>query len=154
MQCLTMSTGKDKIMSNKLILPFVLIFVLLILTACSSTQGGANQPVTVNITADDFSFQASQTDFEVGVPYHFVVTNVGKVAHEMMIVPPIEPGTMDMEAMDEMALAHISEEELQPGTTQTTDYTFTEADASKQLEFACHVPGHYEAGMVLPITVK
>jgi uncharacterized cupredoxin-like copper-binding protein len=72
----------------------------------------------------------------------------------MMIVPPIEPGTMDMEAMDEMALAHISEEELQPGTTQTTDYTFTEADASKQLEFACHVPGHYEAGMVLPITVK
>jgi uncharacterized cupredoxin-like copper-binding protein len=93
------------------------------------------------------------TTFTAGVPYHFEVTNTGSVAHEIMLVKPIPAGTMDMEAMDEMALAHISEEDLSAGTTQSFDYTFTEAAPAGQLEFACHVAGHYEAGMKLPITV-
>jgi len=61
---------------------------------------------------------------------------------------------MDMEAMDEMALAMIEEDELTPGTTKTLDYTFTEPAVAGDLEFVCHVEGHYEAGMRLPITVK
>jgi len=61
---------------------------------------------------------------------------------------------MDMEAMDEMALAMIEEDELTPGATKTLDYTFTEPASTGDLEFVCHVEGHYEAGMKLPITVK
>jgi len=59
-----------------------------------------------------------------------------------------------MEAMDEMALAMIEEDELPSGATKTLDYTFTEPAPDGTLEFVCHVEGHYEAGMRLPITVK
>ncbi len=107
-----------------------------------------------SINPDDFNFQFSLTTFTVGVPYHFEVTNKGKVAHEIMLVKPIEQGIMDMESMYAMALVHISEDDLQPGTTQSFDYTFTEAALSGELEFSCPIPGHYEAGMKLPITVK
>jgi uncharacterized cupredoxin-like copper-binding protein len=38
-----------------------------------------------------------------------------------------------------------------PGTTVTREFTFTQAG---DFEFAYRVPGHYEAGMLLPITVQ
>jgi uncharacterized cupredoxin-like copper-binding protein len=130
------------------------VFLLIFLAACSTAQADPNKPVEVKITATDFGFSASQTTFKVGVPYHFVVTNQGKVKHEVMLVKPIEAGMMDMEAMDAMALAHIEEDDLPPGTNQSFDYTFSEAAPTGQLEFSCHLPGHYEAGMKLPITVQ
>jgi uncharacterized cupredoxin-like copper-binding protein len=141
-------------MSKPAFFRIALVLLLTALAACSGAKPASNQPVTVTITADDFSFKSSLTTFTVGVPYHFVVTNNGKVPHEIMLVQPIEAGKMDMEAMDQMALAHIEEDDLQPGTTQSFDYTFTEAAPAGQLEFSCHIPGHYEAGMKLPITVK
>jgi uncharacterized cupredoxin-like copper-binding protein len=131
-----------------------LFVALVVLTACSGGGSQSNQPVEVQVTADDFSFQSSLTTFEVGVPYHFVVTNEGTVEHEFMIVQPIEAGTMDMEAMDQMALAHIEEDDLPAGGTATVDYTFTEPAPAGTLEFSCHLAGHYENGMRLPITVQ
>ena len=62
--------------------------------------------------------------------------------------------TSDMEEMDQQALAHIEEDELQPGQTASVDYTFTQAYPKGTLEFACHLTGHYEKGMVLSIEVK
>jgi uncharacterized cupredoxin-like copper-binding protein len=132
----------------------VILAAMVVLTACAGSAPQSNQPVEVQVTADDFSFQSSQTTFEVGVPYHFVVTNEGTVEHEFMIGEPIEPGAMDMEAMDEQALAHIEEDDLQPGDTATVDYTFTEPAPAGTLEFSCHLAGHYENGMHLPITVQ
>lgn len=141
-------------MSFKSFFSFIMVALFLGLAACSSAQTDTNQPVTVKVTADDFSFQSSLTTFKVGVPYHFEVTNNGTVEHEFMLVKPIAAGNMEMEEMDDMALAHIEEDDLQPGNTQSFDYTFTEPAPAGQLEFACHLPGHYEAGMKLPITVQ
>ena len=68
---------------------------------------------------------------------------------------PMMAGTeMSMEEMDEMALAVAEEDDLPPGASYTLDYTFTESAPTGSLEFSCHIPGHYEAGMLLPITVK
>jgi len=132
----------------------VLTVAILLLTACGG-QGGAK---TVNITLTDYGIESSLTSFEVGVPYHFVVTNKGPSNHEIMIMAPFTEEqmsmNMDMEEMDEMALAMIEEDELEQGKTMTLDYTFTEPAPSGTLEFACHTPGHYEQGMKLPITVK
>lgn len=135
---------------------FFLILSFLALAACApvSAKTDPNTPITVKVTADEFSFKSSLTTFTVGQKYHFEVINNGQVPHEIMVIKPIQPGTMDMEMMDGMSLAHITEEDLQPGTTKTVDYTFTKTDAAEKLEFACHVPGHYEAGMKLPIVVK
>ena len=41
-----------------------------------------------------------------------------------MFVEPIAAGTMSMEEMDEMAIAHIEDEDLQAGDTATLDVTF------------------------------
>lgn len=106
----------------------------------------------------DYAIESSQTSFEVGVPYHFVVTNKGATNHEIMIMPPFTEEQMSMnmymEEMDKMALVMIEEDELEPGKTMTLDYTFTEPAPAGTLEFACHSTGHYEQGMMLPITVK
>lgn len=130
----------------------LLVVAVLIITACGA-QSDSNE---VTITLTDFGIESSRDTFEIGVPYQFVVTNEGAVNHEIMIMAPLteDQMMMDMEAMDEMALAMIEEDELTPGTTKTLDYTFTDPAAAGELEFVCHVEGHYEAGMRLPITVK
>jgi uncharacterized cupredoxin-like copper-binding protein len=131
----------------------VLVIAGLLLTAC----GGSN-PSEVKITLNEFGIESSTTDFQKGVPYRFVVTNEGTVEHEMMIMPPVMPDSMgmamDMGEMDKMALVMIEASDLPAGATASFDYTFTESATAGGLELACHTPGHYEAGMKLPITVQ
>lgn len=138
---------------------FAVLASAMILAACGAQGGqapqGAGGPVEVRVSAKEFSFESPMAEFQTGVTYRFVVTNDGSIPHEFMIMPPLEnAGNMGMEEMDEMALAMIEEEDLAPGTTQTIEFTFTAPAPSGSLEFACHTPGHYEAGMKLPITVK
>ena len=130
----------------------VLVVAVLLLTACGA-QSNSNE---VTITLTDFGMESSRTSFEVGVPYHFTVTNNGAINHEIMLMAPMMEGEMGMtmDEMDEMALAMIEGDELPPGATKTLDYTFTEPAPTGTLEFACHIEGHYVAGMKLPITVK
>jgi len=131
----------------------VLFAAALLLTAC----GGQQKATEVTITVKEFGIESSITEFQVGVPYHFVVTNAGMVNHEIMIMPPLAADQksmgMDMGTMDQMALAMISADDLIPGTTKSFDLTFSEAASAGTLEFACHIPGHYEANMKLPIIV-
>lgn len=158
--------------------------------------------VEVRITLTEFGIQSSMTNFRVGVPYHFVVTNSGCAAHELMIMQPVNepatpapgypgypmpmyggrgpmggpygghgPGAMycdgsgmpwsamfpheiPMAQLDKMALATVEEDDLHPGQTTTLDYTFRKPYRSGTLQFACHLPGHYEFGMRLAITVS
>jgi len=145
-------------------LKFGRMFIVLMAAGLFVTACGAKKTATeVTITVKEFGIESSLTNFEVGVPYHFVVTNEGSVDHEIMIMPPLtteqittnQTGMgMDMGTMDQMALAMIPAEDLTPGTTKSFDLTFTEPAPSGTLEFACHTPGHYEENMKLPIVVK
>jgi uncharacterized cupredoxin-like copper-binding protein len=112
------------------------------------------EPETVNVTVDEFSIESSLTTFQAGVPYHFVVTNEGQAPHEVMIIEPMETGGMSMTEMDEMAVAVVEEDDLEAGDTYEFDVTFDHPYAEGELEFACHLAGHYEAGMHTPITVE
>jgi uncharacterized cupredoxin-like copper-binding protein len=149
-----MPNGEEMLKFRKIF--FVVIAAGLLLTAC----GGQKTSTQVKITVNEFGIESSVTSFEVGVPYHFVVTNEGSVNHEIMIMPPLITPTdqtgmgMDMGTLDEMALAMIPAEDLTPGATKSFDLTFAKPAAEGTLEFACHTPGHYEANMKLPITVK
>jgi len=140
--------------ANKKLFGF-LVVTILFLTACGAQQGNSNE---VRITLTEFGVESSQTAFEVGVPYHFVVTNNGSVEHELMLMPPFTQDQMgmgmNMDEIDKMALAMVEASDLQPGKTASFDYTFTEPAPAGTVEFACHTPGHYEAGMKLAITVK
>lgn len=134
------------------------ILVVLIAAGWLLTACGGQRATEVKITLTEFAMESSVTDFQVGVPYQFVVTNEGAVEHEIMIMPPLMEDqmgmAMDMEELDKTALAMIEASELPTGATASFDYTFTEPAPAGTLEFACHTPGHYENGMKLPITVK
>jgi uncharacterized cupredoxin-like copper-binding protein len=132
----------------------------LLLAACgggaapaAATQAGTPAATDVQITLTDFHIQSSMTVFKVDVPYHFIITNDGAVAHEFLIIPPTEGPVPNEEAL-KMALTGVQSENLQPSETATLDYTFLEPAPAGTLEFACHLPGHYEAGMHLSITVE
>ena len=131
----------------------LMVLAVAVLAACGG-GGASGGATTVTVTLTDFKIDSSLTTFSVGVPYHFVVTNKGAVAHEFVIMPP-EQGTQGSETqLPSTALAGIMGKDLAAGATKTLDYTFTQAAPAGGLEFACHLPGHYEAGMHVPIVVQ
>jgi uncharacterized cupredoxin-like copper-binding protein len=132
----------------------LMVLAVAVLAACGGGAASGGSPVQVQVTLTDFKIDSSLTTFSVGVPYHFVVTNKGAVNHEFVIMPP-EQGVQGSETqLPSTALAGILGKDLTPGATKTLDYTFTKAAPAGSLEFACHLPGHYEAGMHTPIVVQ
>ncbi len=133
----------------------LLVFVVLCLASSSlvGCAGGGSQATTVQITMTDFTITSSITTFQVNVPYHFEVTNKGAVAHQLLIMPPMD-ATATADQVKAAALAGIGDAGLAAGASQSFDYTFTTAAPAGKLEFACHVAGHYEAGMHLAIVVQ
>jgi uncharacterized cupredoxin-like copper-binding protein len=131
----------------------VAVVACLLVVACSGSSPISNaQPTDVTVTLRDFRVTSSVTTYKVGVPYRFVVTNSGSVNHEFMVVPPPKAGESS-DDLDKEALGHIDDANFPPGNSQTVTVTFTKPESSGALEFACHVPGHYEQGMHLPISV-
>ena len=125
-------------------------------TAVTTTTGASvdkSAVVAVDVRAGEYFFKSAVTTFKVGVPYHFVVHNVGAIAHEFMVVQPIAGGMMSMEDMDKMAMGHIEFSDMQAHQSATVDVTFTKPYPPGTIEMACHVGRHYEKGMHIPIVV-
>jgi uncharacterized cupredoxin-like copper-binding protein len=119
--------------------------ILLLVGACGASSAQSNgNPTEVQISLSEFKIESSQTTFTTGTPYRFVIKNEGTVAHDWAIMPR---GETDQS----QALVQVGQSQLPPGATVIQDFTFTQTG---DFEFACHLPGHYEAGMWLPITVQ
>jgi uncharacterized cupredoxin-like copper-binding protein len=149
-------------MKNKtgisLLVTTAFIIVSLILSACGASGPTANSDGSINVDVilTDFGMESSLTTFEAGKTYRFTITNNGAIAHEFVIAEPLMEGedhSGDMEMMHEGVVIEVEEDELPPGATVTVDATFPD-HVDGELEFACHIAGHYEAGMRSPITMK
>lgn len=131
---------------------------LLFLTLFAACGGGGNAApagsIPVHVTETDFHIASSVTTFSPGKTYDFEVTNQSQDTHEFMIMPGSADGMngKSMGSMDKMALASIAM--INPGQTATLKYTIPASAAGSHIEFACYFPGHYEAGMKLPVTVQ
>ena len=119
-----------------------LVLLLAFLAGCGATPGDAD-PDEVTVTMSEFDFASSRTTFTAGTPYRFVLRNVGAAEHEWAVVPR---GAVD----EGQVLTEVEEDDLPPGATVTAEFTFPKAG---EYDFACFVPGHFEAGMKLPVTV-
>jgi len=122
-----------------------------------ATQAGATEaPATgenqVNVTLADNTIDASMTEFKVGVPYTFVITNEGQHAHNFNINPPVSVAGSLEQALDSALLA-VPQEQLSPGQSVTVEFTFPDSATGQLLEFSCLIRRHYEDGMKLDITV-
>lgn len=103
--------------------------------------------------SDTMRFTPAEISVKRGETVKLVATNKGQVLHEMVL------GTSDelkkhAELMrkfpgmehDEPHMAHVK-----PGTSGEIVWQFTKAG---EFQFACLLPGHFEAGMVGTVTVK
>ena len=133
-------------------------------TAPSSGQqnpGGVGGPAdadeaarTVEVTTlDTMTFEPSRINASAGETLTFVVTNTGQAVHEFTL------GDAAMQQEHAEAMAHIpagmahdtpNSITLQPGETKQLTWRFGRAAT---LEYGCHVPGHYQAGMRGQITI-
>jgi uncharacterized cupredoxin-like copper-binding protein len=109
----------------------------------AATPSASNTDVA--ITLQDFTITPSATTFKVGVPYTFTITNDGKAQHELVI----EKAT-DVDVPLQASGHEAEAEAIDPGTVKTLQWTFTEPG---EYQFACHVPGHFEAGMLVKVEV-
>jgi uncharacterized cupredoxin-like copper-binding protein len=126
---------------------------------------------TVDVSMGDIYFEPNSIQARPGETIRFVVKNVGNLVHEFNIgtdhmhqehrgemVKMMQDGLMTATSIDHHKSEHSGMKHddpnsvlLESGETAELIWRFKEP---KRLEFACNVPGHYEAGMVGTLTVK
>ncbi|MFV3131633.1 cupredoxin domain-containing protein [Niveispirillum sp. KHB5.9] len=132
---------------------------------------------TVQIEMADISYNLEKLDVKAGETIRFIVVNKGELLHEFSIATAaghaehqkkmammVDHGMLtatginkDMAKMDHsaMGMGHMDHDDpnsilVEPGKQGELVWTFAQGGT---LEFACNIPGHYEAGMVGKISV-
>ncbi|TPG96201.1 copper-binding protein [Pseudomonas caspiana] len=136
---------------------------------------------SVEVVMGDMSFTPKAIDIKAGETVRFVLVNKGQLLHEFnlgdaamharhqqemmkmqqsgMLTPT---GMKDMDHGAMAGMEHSSQGQgmkhddpnsvlIEPGKTAELTWTFTKAT---NLEFACNIPSHYQAGMVGKLTVS
>lgn len=132
---------------------------------------------SVEVVMGDMSFTPKVIDIKAGETVRFVLVNKGQLLHEFnlgdaamharhqqemlkmqqsgMLTPTgmKEVDHSSMAGMDHGMMKHDDPNSVlvEPGKTAELTWTFTKATS---LEFACNIPGHYQAGMVGKLTVS
>lgn len=108
---------------------------------------------TILLSATDIKFTPTQIMVAAGETVKFEIANNGKLDHEFILGSAEEQVEHDKEmaAMAGMKMTHFNGVIVAPGKTETLIWTFTKTGT---LQYACHVPGHYAAGMVGQLTIK
>jgi uncharacterized cupredoxin-like copper-binding protein len=108
---------------------------------------------TIAVDAFDMAFDPASISVEAGEAVTFEVTNTGEAVHEFFLGDSAmqQQHAEEMADMDpEMAHDEPYSIRLQPGETKELTWRFAD---SGEVEFACHEPGHYQAGMHGQISV-
>ncbi|WP_268800641.1 copper-resistant cuproprotein CopI [Pseudomonas huanghezhanensis] len=125
---------------------------------------------TVEMTLGDMYFEPKSLQVKAGETVRFVLVNKGQLLHEfnlgdasmhaehqqemlkMQQSGMLTPTGMNHQSADHgnlegMAMKHDDPNSVlvEPGKTAELTWTFAKAG---NLEFACNIPGHYQAGMV------
>jgi len=131
---------------------------------------------TIDIVMTDNAFAPDRISVGKGETVRFAVRNAGEIVHEFTIgttamhaahqkemMSMFERGVLEVDRIhrDRMkagmghggAMSHDDPNSvlLEPGESTTLTWRF---DTDAELEFACNVPGHYEAGMVGRFSVE
>jgi len=145
-------------MNRWLMLVISLLLAGLALTACgdstspstSAGSGGNDVHITLGSPSAEMTITSDVTTFAKGKTYHFIVVNNGKMQHEFEIAKKVHANATEAEH-DAASLKEL--QRIDPGKTQTLDYTFTDAYPAGTLEFECGMPGHYDKGQHTDVTV-
>ncbi|MFJ3073411.1 plastocyanin/azurin family copper-binding protein [Pseudomonas sp. NPDC087029] len=129
---------------------------------------------TVEVVLKDIAFEPKSLQVKAGETVRFVLINQGQLPHEfnlgdkamhaehqkemLAMQGKIFTAGMNHEGMDHGQMNHGAHGHdtgntvlVQPGQRAELTWTFRKA---APIEFACNVPGHYQAGMVGPLTIE
>lgn len=109
---------------------------------------------TIAVTMDDaMRFTPGQISVKAGETIRFFVKNSGKIPHEMVIgtMSELKEHAEMMRKMPGMKHAEPNQTTLAPGQSGGIVWQF---DKAGQVDFACLIPGHMEAGMIGKVTVN
>lgn len=103
--------------------------------------------------ADTMRFTPADVVVKRGETVRFLVHNDGKVLHEMVLGTPqeLKAHAELMREFPEMEHSEPNMAHVKPSTDGEIVWQFTKAG---EFQFACLLPGHFEAGMVGSITVR
>ena len=109
---------------------------------------------TIKVTAlDAMRFDPASITVKAGETVRFIVTNTGKIDHEFALgdaESQREHAEM-MKKMPGMKHEEANAVSIPPGQTKEVVWQFAKPG---KVEMACHLPGHYEAGMKGDIVVE
>lgn len=129
---------------------------------------------TVEVVLKDIAFEPQSLKVKAGETVRFVLINKGQLPHEfnlgdkamhaehqkemIAMQGKLFTAGMNHEGMDHGQMNHGDHGHdagntvlVQPGQRAELTWTFRQ---SAPIEFACNVPGHYQAGMVGPLTIE
>lgn len=103
--------------------------------------------------ADTMRFTPADVVVKRGETVKFLVHNDGKVLHEMVLgtAQELKAHAELMRKFPEMEHSEPSMAHVKPGTDGEIVWQFTKVG---EFQFACLLPGHFEAGMVGSVTVR
>ncbi|WP_416465738.1 cupredoxin domain-containing protein [Pseudomonas sp. LFS044] len=129
---------------------------------------------TVEVVLKDIAFEPQSLKVKAGETVRFVLINKGQLPHEfnlgdkamhaehqkemIAMQGKLFTAGMNHDGMDHGQMNHGDHGHdagntvlVQPGQRAELTWTFRQ---SAPIEFACNVPGHYQAGMVGPLTIE
>ena len=101
----------------------------------------------VNVTLNESEIAISTNLIAVNEQVKFFITNVGERTHEVVLE---RVGAIDVALLQNEGQETTRATEIQPGETRMVTWTIV---SPGKYQLACHLPGHYEAGMVQPFSV-
>jgi uncharacterized cupredoxin-like copper-binding protein len=109
---------------------------------------------TIEVEMDDtMRFKPASIKVKRGETIRFIARNTGKLKHEMVLgtTKELKEHAESMRKFPEMEHADPNQVIVEPGKTGELVWQFTRAGT---FDFACLVPGHFEAGMVGKVQVS
>lgn len=135
--------------------------ISLLLVACSPSADRRDIPAgtdrVVELTMEGMRFAPTKLDVKVGETITFVVTNPNDIPHELFIGDEADQmvhhaAHMAVPSAGQATVPHMGYGiYLAAQGTGMVTYHFTTAG---EIMLGCHLPGHWEAGMVAVVTVE
>lgn len=114
--------------------------------------GRATRTIEV-VMSDNMRFEPERIEINQGETVRFVARNSGNIKHELVLgtMAELKKHAALMAKFPEMEHEDPNAVSVEPGKVGEFAWTFTKSGA---FDFACLVPGHFEAGMKGKIRVK
>lgn len=123
-----------------------------------AAYGQAGDPAKVTRTikvemSDSMRFKPANINVKLGETVKFIATNTGKLKHEFVLgqAKSLKEHSDMMRKMPDMGHAEPNQIQVEPGQSGELVWQFTKAG---KFDFACLIPGHFEAGMKGKVAVK